>query len=180
MSPASQASLGNRCYRLGMKRVLLTGMSGTGKSTMIDALAQRGFKAVDADDPDWSEPVAESEPDGRPSDARPDVVWREDRLEQLLATEDADLLFVGGCATNQDKFYPQFDYIVLLTAPVPVTLERLATKATDDGGTARVEVAQVIQESATVEPLLKRRASLEVDTSAPVEQVVDTILDHVE
>ena len=38
-----------------VKRVLLTGMSGTGKSTLITALAARGFKAVDMDEPEWSE-----------------------------------------------------------------------------------------------------------------------------
>jgi predicted ATPase len=32
-----------------VKRVLITGMSGTGKSTVIKALATRGYKAVDAD-----------------------------------------------------------------------------------------------------------------------------------
>ena len=38
-----------------MKRVLLTGMSGTGKSTLIGELAARGFKAVDVDADEWSE-----------------------------------------------------------------------------------------------------------------------------
>lgn len=37
-----------------MKRVLLTGMSGTGKSTVIRELAARGYKAIDADDDGWS------------------------------------------------------------------------------------------------------------------------------
>jgi broad-specificity NMP kinase len=35
--------------------VLLTGMSGTGKSGVIEALAARGFKAVDSDN-GWCEP----------------------------------------------------------------------------------------------------------------------------
>lgn len=43
-----------------VKRVLLTRMSGTGKSSVIHALSARGFKAVDADD-GWCEPL----PDGR-------------------------------------------------------------------------------------------------------------------
>ena len=43
-----------------VKRVLLTGMSGTGKSSVIRALSARGFKAVDTDD-GWCEPL----PDGR-------------------------------------------------------------------------------------------------------------------
>ena len=33
-----------------MKRVLLTGMSGTGKSAVIRELAARGYKAIDGDD----------------------------------------------------------------------------------------------------------------------------------
>ena len=32
-----------------VKRILLTGMSGTGKSKVIGELAARGYKAVDAD-----------------------------------------------------------------------------------------------------------------------------------
>ena len=41
-----------------MKRVLLTGMSGTGKSTVINELAARGYQAVDTDDHGLSEWVA--------------------------------------------------------------------------------------------------------------------------
>jgi dephospho-CoA kinase len=38
-----------------MKRVLITGMSGTGKSTVILELAARGYKAVDLDSDEFSE-----------------------------------------------------------------------------------------------------------------------------
>jgi dephospho-CoA kinase len=38
-----------------MKRILLTGMSGTGKSTVTGALAARGYKAVDLDCDTFSE-----------------------------------------------------------------------------------------------------------------------------
>ena len=38
-----------------MKRILVTGMSGTGKSTVIGELAARGYKAVDADCDEFSE-----------------------------------------------------------------------------------------------------------------------------
>jgi hypothetical protein len=66
-----------------VKRVLLTGMSGTGKSSVISELAALGFKAVDTDD-GWCEPL----PDGRQR-------WREDAIAELLDTEDADVVFVA-------------------------------------------------------------------------------------
>ena len=38
-----------------MERVLLTGMSGSDKSSMIEELRQRGFRVIDVDVLRWSE-----------------------------------------------------------------------------------------------------------------------------
>jgi shikimate kinase len=176
-------SSADRWYPAGVKRVLVTGMSGTGKSTVIASLAARGYKAIDADDGEWSEWVNVAGDDGPSSSSDPnwvwrtkDWVWREDRMQRLLTTEDAGVLFVGGCAPNQGKFYAQFDHIVLLSAPAAVLVERLATRTTNSYGKHPDELARVLGHLQTVEPRLRRVASLEVDTSAPLEQVVETIL----
>jgi hypothetical protein len=50
----------------GMKRILITGMSGTGKSSAIQELAARGYQAHDLDTPEWSEWV-----DADPADTLP-------------------------------------------------------------------------------------------------------------
>jgi shikimate kinase len=165
-------------YAAAMKRVLITGMSGTGKSTVIAALAARGHKAIDADSDAWSEWVnTEGDgPEGR--DAGRDWVWRADRLQRLLAADDAETLFVGGCASNQGRFYPQFDQIILLSAPAETIAERLATRTNNPYGKHPDELAQVLTYLETVEPLLRRGASLELDTRAPVAQVVAAILDY--
>jgi shikimate kinase len=163
-----------------VKRVLLTGMSGTGKSALIGALAARGFKAVDLDTDEWSEWV--DVPDD-PDPVRPgqDWVWRADRVRRLLAAEDGDaaVLFVSGCASNQGQFRARFDHVVLLSAPARVLVERLATRTTNPYGKRPDELARVLRLQQTIEPLLRRGASLEVDTSAPLEQVLETILGHV-
>ncbi len=159
--------------------MLLTGMSGTGKSTLIRALAAGGYKAVDLDEPGWSELVRLPGAPGI-SAAAPgyDWVWREDRVHELLSTEDAGVLFVSGCAPNQGQFYPRFDQVVLLSAPLPLLLERLATRTTNTYGKDPAEVAMVIHNTRAVEPRLRRSASLEVDTSAPIAQVLETLLDR--
>ena len=147
-----------------MKRILLTGMSGTGKSSVIRELVARGYKAVDTDD-GWSEP----QPDGR-------QLWREDAIQALLTTEDADILFVAGCEENQAKFHMQFDHIVLLSAPLETLVERLATRTNNSYGKVSDELRRFLDDVETVEPLLRRVASHEVRTTVPLNEVVTTVL----
>jgi shikimate kinase len=160
-----------------MKRVLLTGMSGTGKSTVIRELARLGHKAIDLDEPGWSE-LANVAGQTGPSafGAGRDWIWREECVQDLLSVEDADVLFLCGCAPNQVNFYLQFDHIVLLSAPVPLMIERMATRTTNPYGKQPDELAMVLQHKQTVEPMLRRVASLEVDTTVSVDRVVETIL----
>ena len=151
-----------------MKRVLLTGMSGTGKSSVVRELVARGYKAVDTDY-GWSEPL----PDGRQQ-------WREDAIQELLTTEDADVLFVAGCEENQVKFHDQFDHIVLLSAPLETMVERLATRTTNSFGRSPDEFRRILDDVETVEPLLRKVATHEVRTTMPLDEVVTTVLRLVE
>ena len=147
-----------------MKRVLLTGMSGTGKSSLVRELVARGYKAVDTDD-GWCEPL----PDGRQQ-------WREAAIRDLLDTEDADVLFVAGCEENQVAFHPRFDQIILLSAPIETVLERLARRTTNPFGKSAEERQRVIDDTAAVEPLLRGVADYEVVSTAPLDEVVTTVL----
>lgn len=147
-----------------MKRVLLTGMSGTGKSSVIHALSARGFKAVDTDD-GWCEPL----PDGR-------QCWREDAIGQLLDTEDAEVLFVAGCEENQVRFHPRFDLIILLSAPVEVLAKRLASRTTNSYGRAPGELDRVLADLQAVEPRLRKAATYEIRTTMPLDDVVAQVL----
>ena len=97
-----------------------------------------------------------------------------------MSVEDADVLFLSGCAPNQVKFYSQFDHIVLLSAPVPLIIERLSTRTTNPYGKRPHELAMVLQHKQTVEPRLRRVASLEVDTTVSVDRVVETIVSLVQ
>ncbi len=105
-----------------------------------------------------------------------DWVWREDRIQALLATEDAGVLFVSGTSPNQGTFYPQFDYIVLLTAPSEVIVERLTSRTNNPYGKSPDEVERVLRLKDEIEPLLRCGASHEIDTSAPLDQVVAEVL----
>lgn len=107
---------------------------------------------------------------------RPRLDVERGRISALLATEDAEVLFVCGTARNQVKFYGQFDHIVLLTAPKSVMAERLVARTNNPYGRRAAELARALALRDSVEPLLRRRASLEVDTSVPLDEVVATIV----
>jgi dephospho-CoA kinase len=154
-------------------------MSGTGKSTLIGELAARGYKAVDADCDEfseWIEVIDTLNVPGSPVEPNRDWVWRENRIQELLSTEDADILFVSGCASNMGKFLPQFDHVVLLSAPSDVIVERLSSRTTNSYGKHPDEVARVLDLRESVEPLLRRAANHEIDTSVCLDDVVITLL----
>jgi dephospho-CoA kinase len=158
-----------------MKRVLLTGMSGTGKSAVIRELASRGHAAVDLDDAAWSAWV---DAEGDPTGARPgkDWLWREDRVRELLAADVRGVLFVSGCAPNMGAFLGHFDHVVLLRAPALLMLARLASRTDNPYGKRPEEAAAVLANLREVEPRLRAAAGHEVDTDAPLDEVVARVL----
>ena len=147
---------------MGQMRVLITGMSGVGKSALVHELRRRGLQAFDADEDGFSEPRA----DGRWG-------WRAERVAELLERRDGPLFFAG-CSEEQATL--PFDYRVLLTAPVDVLLERLRTRTGNRYGQNPEQQEQVLADLAEVEPLLRRSADLVLETTEPPERVVDMLL----
>jgi dephospho-CoA kinase len=149
--------------------VLVTGMSGTGKSAALAELARRGHRAVDTDYGGYAQQVLSSEGGGW------EQLWREDRIAELLDRHDEGVLFLSGCVANQSTFYPRFDAVVLLSAPAEVILERVATRNTNTFGSSERERRRILHDLATYEPRLRARATAEIDTRASLDEVVDAL-----
>lgn len=148
-----------------MAAILVTGMSGTGKSTALRLLGERGHEVVDTDTDAWSEWV--TSPDGSL-----DWVWREAAIRELLDRPRDGALFVAGCKSNQGLFYPRFDEVVLLSAPVAVLLARIDARDDNPYGKLPAERDLIRRHVAEVEPLLRATATVEIDASAPIGDVV--------
>jgi len=143
--------------------VLLTGMSGTGKSTVLAELGRRGHAAVDTDVGGW---IVEG----------PERQWHQGRLTGLLDAHTDGHLFLAGTVAGQGAWYVRFDAVVLLTAPLEVLLDRVATRTTNDFGRTAAERAAIVRDTVEVEPLLRRGATVVVDTRRPLPEVVAAVL----
>ena len=159
-----------------MKRVLITGMSGTGKSSVIQELVARRYRAHDLDTPEWSEWIDTDPSDVLTPAQGKDWVWREDRVRALLSHPKDGTLFISGCAENMGQFSSLIDVVILLSAPVATIMERLRTRSPGSYGSVAEERRSVNDLISTIEPLLRKSADYEIDTRRPVHATVDEIL----
>jgi adenylate kinase family enzyme len=157
-----------------MSKVLVTGMSGTGKSSALTELGRRGYRVVDTGDPGWSEyrEYVESSDELH----RGEWLWIEERITELLDSDDGRSLFVEGCVRNQSTFYDRFDAVVLLSAPADVILDRVARRTTNDYGKTPSERAMILDDLARVEPLLREGCTHELDASRALDEVVADLI----
>jgi gluconate kinase len=153
---------------------LITGMSGTGKSSALAELGRRGYRVVDTDDPGWRE--YRSDLDSGDELRQGEWLWDEERITELLDSDEDRSLFVQGCVRNQSKFYDRFDAVVLLSAPADVILDRIARRTTNSYGKTPVERAMVLADLATIEPLLRESCTDELDASRPLGEVVADLI----
>lgn len=146
-----------------MKRVLLTGMSGVGKSTIGLALQERGYRTVDLD-------YGYCQQDGS---------WDERLVGALLSEEGDEFLFVIGAADNQPRFYHRFDVIVLVSAPEEVMVQRLQARINNPFEKSKEEMSKILRDRRTYEPMIRNRAHHELRSDRAVEEIVDELLNLV-
>lgn len=133
-------------------------MSGAGKTTVLDELRRRGYMTVDTDYDGWE---------------LPDHRWDEPRMAQLLASHPD--VVVSGTAENQASFYDRFEHVVLLRAPLQVLLKRVSARTNNPYGTTEADRNEIADYVQTVEPLLRRGATHELDGQRPISDLADEV-----
>ena len=146
------------------------------KSSVIQELAVRGYRAHDLDTLEWSEWIDTDPSDMLTPTQGKDWVWREDRVRALLSQPEDGTLFISGCAENMGRLFPLIDAVILLSAPVATIMERLRVRSPGSYGSVAEERQRVNDLISTVEPLLRKSADYEIDTARPIHATVDEIL----
>jgi len=82
---------------------------------------------------------------------------------------------VSGCVANQGRFYGGFDAVVVLSVPPDVLLAWINGRVTNDFGKHPADRARILEDLRTVEPLLRKTATAEIDAARPLEEVIDAV-----
>jgi len=168
-----------------MSAVQITGMSGTGKSTIAAVLAGRGLAAVDADGDRLLSRNIDSDGNVVEDVAVPDFAWlarhswewNPARLDELIGAVTPATLYVCGCADNELQLADRFTLVFLLEIDEPTMLARLASRDKEFG---RIGDTREYQRRKLPGYQNRVRASgaIPIDARRPLDHVVNEILSH--
>lgn len=166
-------------------KVLLTGIAGTGKSTITKALKERGITAIDLHDvPNlcyWEDKVSKKRVGYSPVNDREwfNMVHRFCDIGMLKAMLDqyGDVVMAGTAGDNQSEYLPLFDRIILLQSDPETLIHRMKTRVNKSGyGKTAAEQEDNIEWQKKFDPEVLSYGAIPVDTSGDLDEVVDKIV----
>jgi hypothetical protein len=169
-----------------MSAVLITGMSGAGKSTVAEVLARRGLASLDADNDPLLARSVDLDGNVVEDDSVPDFAWlarhnwawNPARLDELIRATPATLYVCGG-AENELELAGRFTQVFLLEMDEPTMLARLDAPSRDNDwgriGDTREYLRRRLPE---IQDRLRAFGATRIDARQPLDQVVDAILSH--
>lgn len=125
------------------KSILITGVSGTGKTSLSKKLNEMGYKAYDMDDypglftmfdKRTGKPVVDHDNANLEKVDAMDWVCDTEKLAKLIENEPADIAFYCGNASDMDTILPSFDSVILLKIGEEAMRNRLTTRTEHDFG----------------------------------------------
>lgn len=156
---------------MGVRNVLVEGVSGTGKTTVCRELVRRGHHAINGD----TELAYQGDPvTGVPTDTASHWhhLWSPDRVRAAVADHRHPVTFFCGGSRNTARLVDLFDAVLVLQVDAD-TLNRRLDARPDEFGHDREERALVLRLHRTGEDT---PAGVAIDATQPVERVVDQIL----
>jgi adenylate kinase family enzyme len=164
-----------------MAKVYITGVSGTGKTTLAAAFAAEGYHTVSIDEADLCLWVSKDSKTPVNYEAKLDQEFVDkhdwicdgNKLRDILATQEDILVF--GIASNQNEFLDAFDKVIVLKCNPDIFIQRIVSRVDNDFGKDESIQKYLRDTHGAFENDLVARGAIEINTEQPVSQVVSAI-----
>jgi gluconate kinase len=169
--------------------VLITGVAGSGKSTIAAELTKRSYTAYNTDSIKglcaWVElATGKPNPNFERNSAKDwadkfDWLWNEDRLHQLLNDSGTKTIFFCGSSGNQDRLYSLFDKIFLLEVDDQLIRERILNSHREhDYGRKPGELDLILSYYKNFQNKAISAGAIDMDARKPVDEIVNKTLSY--
>lgn len=168
-----------------MGKFYITGVSGTGKSTLVEELGNKGVATFDIDLIDglchWRNKVHGGTADYQPGIGRDwldahDYICDPVKLGELIGSYSGDNVVVAGLASNQDDFLSLFDKIFLLHCSEKTFLARLDDRGNNDFAKDKTEQEHILSWYKDFEDKMLKRGAIPIDAENSTAAMADEII----
>ena len=170
------------------KRYYITGVCGTGKTTVAGELNSRGICAIDQDSKEyglcsWKHNKTKEDAQfeygiGKEFLEANDYYCDIEKLKRLLDTFD-EAVFVCGVSANQDEYLNMFDKVFLLRCSQETFVQRIDARNDNEFGKDPSEKDHILDWYQELEEGLIHKGATVINSDAPVDTVVDEILNNI-
>lgn len=169
-----------------MKKIFITGISGTGKTTIYEELIKRNYYAISLDETDdlcyWVNRETKERIHGyfelnRDFTSQHQWICDIEYLKKLINL-DKELVFVLGSASNQDQFINLFNKVILLQCKPMVFIERLNTRTNNDFGKHKTVQDHLLTWYKNFENKLIEGGAISINTDKQIGEVVDEVIEQ--
>jgi adenylate kinase family enzyme len=171
-----------------MPLYFVTGLAGSGKSSICKELKSRGYEAYDTDDDGFSKwqdiktghihPKSTVKKEDRTVEFLKNHRWNAPKQEvAALATRASDKpIFLCGVADNTKELLQLFDKVLALTIDDKTLTYRLQTRTDNDWGKQPHELRSTLEQNRLSKAFYKKNGYIIIDATQPFSSVVDEIL----
>jgi len=170
------------------KSVLVTGISGAGKTTISQKLNKLGYKAYDLDDglelysmihKKTGLPIIDHDNSDLKKVKEMDWVCDKEKLASIIKNESNDLVFYCGNASNWKEINPLFDLIILLKINPETMRNRLTSRTNNDYGRTSEVQDYLATKKDSWDKKIEEQNAIVIDANGDLDSVVKDILQKI-
>lgn len=168
-----------------MKKIFITGVSGTGKTTLSEELKKQGFHAISIDEvkglcswrnKETNEKITRKVTSNKEFTNTHKWVCDIDKLKELIEI-DSEIVFILGMPSNREEIALMCDKVFLLQCKPETFLHRLNTRTNNTFGKDVSIQQHMLQWYEGFEKELLDKGAIPIDTDRPVDQIAFEVIE---